>query len=193
MAGVLRSVVVASAVGGDGEPEAPPQVFVDAVEGFPVWDGRGDCVVRADRLLTALGVGDSDKRGDWLWGAGAGAGAGSGVTVVSLAARLGGVFTPATVGDVARLGKGQSTLVYRRDVSSPQHVVVVHRSVEGHWWLVQAQASEVAERVVRFDPTVEGRAEEVLGRLILVPADAHGRLLSVGDGGQVTTGDPVTG
>ncbi|MGC4857617.1 hypothetical protein ACLQ24_30695, partial [Micromonospora sp. DT4] len=56
----------------------------------------------------------------------------------------------------------------------------------------QTQASDVAERVVRFDP-VDAKAEEVLGRLILVPADAHGRLLSVGDGGQVTAGDPVAG
>ncbi|MGC4857512.1 hypothetical protein ACLQ24_30155, partial [Micromonospora sp. DT4] len=101
MEGVLRSVVVASAVGGDGEPQAP-LVLVGAVAGFPAWDGRGDCVVRADRLLTALGVtalgvGDSDGRGDGLWGSG------SGVTVASLAARLGGVFTPATAGDVARL------------------------------------------------------------------------------------------
>ncbi|MGC4857628.1 hypothetical protein ACLQ24_30750, partial [Micromonospora sp. DT4] len=75
------------------------------------------------------------------------------------------------------------------DVNSPQHVVMVHRSVEGHWWLVQTQANNVAERVVRFDPTVDAKAEEVLGHLILVPADAHGQLLSVGDGGQVTTGD----
>ncbi|MGC4857622.1 hypothetical protein ACLQ24_30720, partial [Micromonospora sp. DT4] len=69
-----------------------------------------------------------------------------------MAARLGGVFTPATAGDVARLEAGRSTLVYRRDVNSPQHVVMVHRSVGGHWWLVQTQADDVAERVVRFDP-----------------------------------------
>ena len=93
---------------------------------------------------------------------------------------------------MTRLRAGQSTLVYRRDVNSPQHVVVVHRSVEGHWWLVQTQADDVAERVVRFDP-VNGKAEEGLGRLILMPADTHGRLLSVGDGGRVTAGDPVAG
>ena len=92
--GVLRSAARASAVGGDGEPQAPPRVLADAVRGFPAWDGQGDCVVRADRLLTAWGVGRSDARDDG-W---SGSGSGAAVTVASLAARLGGVFTPATAG-----------------------------------------------------------------------------------------------
>ncbi|MGC4857573.1 hypothetical protein ACLQ24_30465, partial [Micromonospora sp. DT4] len=91
------------------------------------------------------------------------------------------MFTSATVRDVALLGVGRSTVVWSHDVAVPQHVVVVHRSAEDCWWLVQTQAADVAERVVRFDPEGEP-AGRGLWRSIRVPTDERGRLLSVGAG-----------
>ncbi|MFG1884708.1 hypothetical protein [Micromonospora sp. NPDC049102] len=180
MAQVLRAAVGVGSRGGEGEV---PRVLVDAVRGFPVWGGDGDCVVRAGWVLTALGVGGAAADAQ-----GSGAGWGS---VAAVAARLGGVFAAASMQDVARLAVGHSTVVWVRDVVVPQHVVVVHRSHEDAWWLVQTQVRDVAGRVVRFDP--RGRDGGGLGRSILVPVQASGGLLSVGAGGRVFVGDPVVG
>ncbi|WP_425892593.1 hypothetical protein, partial [Micromonospora sp. DT4] len=158
-----------------------------AVQGLPRWDSQtADCVFRVGAVLTGLGV----------------AGAASDDVPVrsaaGVAARLGGVFAPARLTDLAGLGVGYSTVAWVRRPGHPQHLVIIHRPSVEDWWLVETQANDDASRYIPFRPTGGSRGERLSGAAsalagpILLPADESGRLLAI-DGGQVRVGPPVTG
>ncbi|WP_425890476.1 hypothetical protein [Micromonospora sp. DT4] len=163
-----------------------PQLW-RAVQGLPRWDSQtADCVFRVGAVLTGLGVApvasdDVPVR-----------------SAAGVAARLGGVFAPARLTDLAGLGVGYSTVAWVRRPDHPQHLVIIHRPSDEDWWLVETQANDDASRYIPFRPTDGSWGERLSGKAsvlagpILLPADESGQLLAV-DGGQVRVGPPVTG